>query len=359
MNMNTTKQKEFWSVSFKPIPSTRYQGSKQKIVKWIWNNIKDLKFDTFLDAFGGTGVVGYYAKLHNKEVTFNDILKSNFVIGLSLIENNKEKLSQEDVEFILKKHSGVKYPTFIQETFKDIYYTDEENKWLDIVVTNIRLLKSKYKQAIAYNALFQACIAKRPYNLFHRKNLYLRTASVKRSFGNKTTWDTPFPNHFKKFVREINNCIYDNGRNNKAINLDVFEIPDPKKYDLVYIDTPYFSAHSMTGVDYRDFYHFLEGIMHYDRWGEMIDYKSKHLRLKRVPCVWTNKKKIYNAFDRLFEKFKESNLIVSYRSGGIPTPEEMVHLLRKYKSNVEVKSKKYQYVLSPNGSSELLFIAPN
>ncbi len=43
-------------------PSTRYQGSKLKIVDWIWENIKDLEFNTALDAFGGTGCVAYLLK---------------------------------------------------------------------------------------------------------------------------------------------------------------------------------------------------------------------------------------------------------------------------------------------------------
>jgi hypothetical protein len=52
---------------------------------------------------------------------------------------------------------------------------------------NIGELNNEYKRAIAYSALCQACLAKRPYNLFHRANLYMRTQDVERSFGNKTT----------------------------------------------------------------------------------------------------------------------------------------------------------------------------
>ena len=100
-------------------------------------------------------------------------------------------LNDQDIDFILEKHPKINYPSFIYDTFHDIYFTDEENKWLDMVITNIRKIKNKYKQALAYYALFQSCIIKRPYNLFHRKNLYIRTAEVERSFGNKKTWDTP------------------------------------------------------------------------------------------------------------------------------------------------------------------------
>jgi adenine-specific DNA methylase len=56
-------------------PSTRFQGSKLKIVDWIWEAIKDLNFNSALDAFGGTGSVGYMLKEKGKKVTYNDILK--------------------------------------------------------------------------------------------------------------------------------------------------------------------------------------------------------------------------------------------------------------------------------------------
>lgn len=349
------KNKKFGNHRMVNIPSTRYVGSKQKIVDWIWEQIKELDFNTFLDAFGGSSVVGYYAKTQNKEVTYNDILKANYLIGLSLIENNSVKLSDEDMNFILNVQSDKHYPNFIQRTFRDIYYTNDENRWLDRVISNIRDIENKYKQSIAFNSLFQSCIVKRPFNLFHRKNLYVRFADVKRNFGNKKTWDTPFTEHFKRFVNEINSLVIDNNKNNKSLNLDVFDLPTD--YDLVYIDTPYFSSHSGIGVDYRDFYHFLEGITVYDEWEKFIDKKSKHKRLIKEPSLWNNKNEMINAFDRLFNKFKDSTLVVSYREGGIPTKEKMIELLKKYKNDVKVKEKKFKYVLSHNGSKELLFIA--
>ena len=90
-------------------PSTRYQGSKYKIVDWIWENIKPLAFNTVLDAFGGTGSVSYMLKSKGKSVTYNDILKFNHIIGKALIENNNIKLTDTDVEYILYKNKEVKY----------------------------------------------------------------------------------------------------------------------------------------------------------------------------------------------------------------------------------------------------------
>ena len=338
------------------LPSTRYVGSKQKIVSWIWDNIQDLEFDSFLDLFGGTGVVGYVAKLHNKQVLYNDYLCFNHWIGKAVIENNKEKLTEKDVKFILGDN-GFEYPTFVEDTFKDVYFTDEENKWLDRVITNISQLENENKKAMAYYCLFQSCIRKRPYNLFHRKNLYVRFADVKRGFGNKATWDTPFEEHFKEFVNEINEIVYDNSLENKSLNYDALNFPEKIEADLVYIDTPYFSGHSNIGVDYKDFYHFLEGICKYDSWKDNIDKKSKHLRLIKEKTIWEDKNRITDAFDQLFNKFKDKKIVISYRSEGIPSEEKIIELLKKYKGNVKVHRINYKYALSNNDGKELLFVA--
>lgn len=337
------------------LPSTRYQGSKCKILNWIDYHTKDLDFDSVLDAFGGTGCVGYMYKKNGKQVFYNDSLKFNYYVGLAIIENPGVTLNDGDIDFVLKKQSSVQYPSFIYDTFHDIYFTDGENKWLDVVVTNIRKLKDKYKQALAYYALFQSCIIKRPYNLFHRKNLYIRTAEVERSFGNKKTWDTPFEDHFVKFVEEANSAVFDNQKKNKAFHSDIFELDLPK-VDLVYIDTPYISAKGV-GVNYFDFYHFLEGIISYDQWGKLIDGNSKHKRIKNGKNEWCNEGEIHGAFKRLFEKFKNSILVVSYRDDGTPTIPELVDMLRKHKRLVEVEKLDYKYVLSNGNSKEALIIA--
>lgn len=336
------------------LPSTRYQGSKHKLLKWIDYCTRDLSFDSVLDAFGGTGCVGYMYKQNGKQVFYNDALSFNRYIGLALIENSGTLLENQDIEFILEEHPSIAYPTFIRDTFHDIYFTDTENQWLDVVVTNIRQIEDRYKQAIAFYALFQSCIAKRPYNLFHRKNLYIRTANVERNFGNKKTWDTPFADHFRKFAEEAHNAIFDNGEKNKAFHSDILalNIPHP---DLVYIDTPYISSRGI-GVNYFDFYHFLEGIVAYERWGALIDDNSKHKKLKTSQNEWCNKKEIHKAFEKLFDKFKDSILVVSYREDGIPCIPDLVRMLESRGKKVDVKMLDYKYVLSTGISKEVLII---
>jgi len=337
-------------------PSTRYQGSKAKLVEWIWGQIHDLEFSTCLDAFSGTCAVAYKLKCEGKQVTSNDILRFNYYLGVALVENSDVKLEEDEVDWILHRHSNIKYPSVVERNFHDIYFTDEENVWIDQAITNIKLLENPFKFTLAFFALCQACIIKRPFNLFHRKNLYIRFAEVERSFGNKTTWDKPFEFWFRIFVEEANRAVFDNKHKNRALNFDANDIPG--EYDLVYIDTPYISKRGIA-VDYRGFYHFLEGLAMYDKWEENINRKSRHRCLKVITNDWTDKRRIHSAFNRLFKRFKDSILVVSYRSDGIPSESELTSLLKRYKECVRAERYgKYKYVLSKNSrSEEILLIA--
>lgn len=331
-------------------PSTRYQGSKAKLADWIWGQIADLDFATSLDAFGGTGSVAYRLKQAGKTVTYNDILKFNYHFGAALIANSTARLDAQDIDAVLCHHTHLRYPAFVQDNFHDVYFTDAENAWLDQTITNIGQIDDPARYSLAFFALCQACIVKRPYNLFHRKNLYVRFAEVERSFGNKASWDRPFEEWFRVFVEEANQAVFDNGRVNRALNLDAIEIPG--NFDLVYIDTPYIPK-SGVGVDYLDFYHFLEGLAHYNDWDRYVDRESKHLRFKPRPSEWTSKNRIQAAFDKLFDRYRNSILVISYRSDGIPSVEELIGILRRHKASVSVEHYgQYKYALSTNGQSE-------
>jgi len=339
-----------------PPPKTRYQGSKYKLLNWLWEYLADLDFDTALDAFGGSACVSHMLKAKGKAVTFNDVLAANYFVGQAIVANDDEALSDSDISWVLRQQEGIGYDDFVQRTFHDIYFTDDENEWLDVVAQNIPRLSTLNRRAIAYYALFQAAISKRPYNLFHRKNLYMRTSDVPRSFGNKATWDKPFAEHFAAFAREANSAVFSNGRTCQALNMDAVEVPDD--YDLVYIDTPYISRKGI-GVDYRGFYHFLEGLVHYKDWPDMVDYRSKHRRLKPAESPWTDPKRIHEAFRALFSRFAGSTLVVSYRSDGIPSPEKLAEMMRAVKGKVSLYALngKYTYVLSKNRkSTEVLLI---
>ena len=355
--MKTTEVSLFPKASVPPsFPRTRYQGSKYKLLDWLWGILHEIAFESVLDAFSGSGCVSHYLKAKGKAVTANDLLVSNYITAKAVVVNDSTTLSENDVQSLLTRHSSVKYDNLIQRIFSDIYFTDKENRWLDMVAQNISLLEDEYKKAIAFYALFQACTSKRPYNLFHRKNLYMRTAKVERSFGNKTTWDRPFPQVFRKFVDAANDAIFPGQRECYATNSDVLDVDGD--FDLVYLDPPYVNSKGL-GVDYYGFYHFLEGLADYDNWERRIDFNSKHRRLIPRRNDWVKARTIHKAFEHVFQKYSSSCVAIAYRSDGIPTLDELEDMMRSYWRTVSlhVFDGSYTYVLSTNRhSTEVLLV---
>lgn len=339
-------------------PSTRYSGSKRRFLDWIWAHVEDLKFESVLDVFGGTGSVSLLFKFHGKRVFYNDLLNFNQIIGTALIENSKTKVSEDDLNKVVTFH-GKDYPDFIKREFKDIFFLDEENAWLDKIVTNISQIKDRYKRAILMASLFQACLAKRPFNLFHRANLYIRTNSVKRSFGNKTTWERAFPELLVRYVNEYNKAIFSNGKKNKVIG-GYDAISAPNGVDLVYMDPPYLPADSTRGTNYLTFYHFLEGLSDYKDWHNKINHsqgKCKTMADTGGIRHFTKKTEIHTSFMKLIENFQNNIIVLSYQNEGIPSKEEIIEIIRRYKKKIRVFEKEHRYALSRKTKKELLFIA--
>lgn len=351
-----TLQSETLAERFRRFPPTRYQGSKRKTALAIVDALSDMECHTVLDAFGGSGAVAYAMKSAGKAVTYNDLLAFNHQIGRALIENDGVRLSDRQVARIGVREPNRAYGSVVSDHFSGIYFTDEENEWLDVARGNIAAIDDEHARAIAWFALSQSAMAKRPYNLFHRGNLYMRTADVARSFGNKTSWDRPFDQHFAAFVRQANRAVSDAGATCRAIRGDVLDVPG--EFDLVYIDPPYVNARGV-GVDYRDFYHFLEGLLVYDAWPGMIDFASKHRRLIRDEDPWSSPESILGKFRELFDRFSGAQLAVSYRNDGIPTVDEIAEMLRDVKRRVRVIDiGKSQYALSTRTQSrEVLIVA--
>ena len=187
-------------------PMTRYYGSKKRLLHWIYDCIKELQFKTVLDGFGGTASVSLLMKSMGKSVTFNDALLSNVVSARALTANKVPFKRDQDVDDFYDSIVPVK--GFIYEQFKGKFYLDEENAWLDGAVQAINKEHVSRRDALFY-CLFQACLQKRPFNLFHRANLSIRVnREVERSFGNQTTWDTPFPILAKRAYRELKKAVW-------------------------------------------------------------------------------------------------------------------------------------------------------
>lgn len=327
-------------------PSTRYQGSKRKLLPWIKGIFEKLEFTSCLDLFGGTGAVSYLLKTLGKEVTFNDYLRSNCVSARALIKNNSVNLSKRRFDSLFQ---GIPVKGTVSEIFKGIFYTDEENEQIDTLIYRIlsdsETRLTGYRKDIALHTFFQALLMKRPFNLFHRANLYLRTNDVRRNFGNKTTWDTSLKYLMERMLVETNKAVFNNGKKHKVINLDALRVPSG--YDLVYLDPPYYPAERYRQVNYLDFYHFLEGICIYDEWKENINFDRKSLPLKDKGSSF-KKQTFISDLENLFEIHQESIVTMSYKSPGYPSIKQIKKILNKTHNYFKIYSIKHSYSLNRN-----------
>jgi DNA adenine methylase len=148
---------------FKTFPSTRYMGSKNKIIFNIWHHLREVPFDSFYDSFAGSNVVSYFMKCNGKRVITNDFMSFSHIHSKAVIENHSEKISAEDLSFLLQSNEN---NGFITNTFKDIFFADVENAFLDTVRYNISKLDNEYKRALSLSALVRSCLKKRSRGVF-------------------------------------------------------------------------------------------------------------------------------------------------------------------------------------------------
>ncbi|HZO73147.1 MAG TPA: DNA adenine methylase [Ktedonobacteraceae bacterium] len=313
-------------------PSSRYMGSKHAILRFIYDVVQELDFQTALDACSGSGAVSYLFKSMGKAVTSNDFLRFCYHTAQATIANNAERLSDEEVERLLSPHPAPR--DFIARTFQDLYFTATENQLLDHLVSHILEIENPYRQSIAFAAAVRACLRRRPRGIF--------TYTGVRYNDGRPDLKIPLQEHFRLAVNVMNRAVFDNGQANSVLNCDLFEIPQQPRFDLVYLDPPYVSPHSDN--DYTRRYHFIEGLARYWQGLEILEHTTTK-KFRRIPSLFDSKKTIYQAFHQFFERYSDATIVVSYSSNGIPAKEELLEILARYKSKVTVYECDHRYSL--------------
>lgn len=328
-NKKLKSKKEKETDQMRKYPATRFMGSKMKLTDDIWNAVKDFKFQSVIDLFSGSGAVSYMFKSHGKKVISNDYMSMSATFTKAMVENRSVTLSEDDLKFLLEDHHGNDH--FVEETFNGLYYSDEDNRTIDRIRNGIKLLDNEYARAIAMTALIRACLKKRPRGIF--------TYTGNRYNDGRRDLQISFEQQFKEAAEAVNAAVFDNGMQNISFCGDSMNT-DFGKADLVYIDPPYFSPHSDN--EYVRRYHFVEGLAR-DWKGVEIQENTKTKKFKSYPTPFSRKESTYEAFNKIFEKYRDSILLVSYSSNSIPTEKEMIEIMKKYKDNVSVIPIDYTY----------------
>lgn len=296
-------------------------------------------------------------KAMGKSVTYHDGLRFNEDVGRTVLADSPA-LSRVDVEKTIKAVkpcSGI-----VSKNFAGIFFKRAENAWLDgFAKMAIRREWPVSEHALLHYLIYQACLKKRPFNLFHRANLRLRTNNaVTRSFGNAVTWNRSFVHHALQAYDELHKFQM---RAEGAVSIlpsgDAARIS--AGYDLVYIDPPYVNREDRYNRDnYWRRYNFLEGLSQYRQWAMLIDVESD-IRMFTPPQWFNDWSRARSFKERLFsfvDHHKHSIVVLSYVSGAIPSESEIKAHFKTRFTRVVIRHAEHNHALSKERKRELLFI---
>lgn len=312
-------------------PKVNYIGNKEKIAEWICNHFPEDTTSVF-DAFSGGASVAYLAKAKNLKVVANDVLKINYLISKVLVENSTHVLTDEDLEIIF---SGKPFEGFMYKNYAEKYFFDHECTELDLYRKNIEGLSSEYKKALALILLRRAMIRKMPYSRFNLswdkiKQLRDEEYSYEKYKRRRGYHNESFKAHFNANLEAYNRSVFDNGKNNLALNLDIFEAIDIVETDLIYIDPPY----TGTMNNYHEFYGLLDSYID----GKVsTPFKNNFIK----------KEETLKLFDQLFSSLGSFKYwALSYNNSSYPNKKDLIDIIKKYRTDVQVFEKDHSYKLT-------------
>ena len=280
---------------YSSFPSPQYLGNKYKHLDWIGQNIpNDVK--TVMDAFAGSQSVSYYMKQRGFKVLTNDFMRYSDEIGKSLIENDNEIISKEDLNILFDKNQDINKYDLMYNTFTDIFFNQEDSKFLDSFRSNIERLQG-FKKNLALCVMNRAMTRKVTMGHFAH-NKAIEYASNPERIKRNPSLIIPIKELFLKILPEYNNAVFSNGFSNKSFSMDAIDFIHSYKegVDLIYFDPPYCNSHA----DYQSFYHVLETYTEYWKDKEFINTVRCYYPKKQSGFV--KKCEIINSFKMLFEE---------------------------------------------------------
>jgi DNA adenine methylase/adenine-specific DNA-methyltransferase len=321
-------------------PELRYMGSKHRLLPWIHGVLRSLPFETAADPFVGSGCVAYLLKAMGKGVVASDFLNFPAVLASATIANSNSRLEGPTLKRLLAPRRTS--PQFIEKTFTGIFYTPDDLRFLDRVSANIDELKNPDHQALARAALIRSCLKKQP------RGVFTVSGDLSHYDDGRRDLRLTVEEHFIEQVSAFNRVVFDNGRRHSVHRSDVFSLK-PEGIDLVYLDPPYVPRSDDNC--YMKRYHFLEGLSCYWK-GVRIMEETRVKKIEKPYTPFSYRKSAVEAFDRLFNIYRDSIIVLSYSSNGYPDREELERLLRRYKTDVTAYEKPHRYHFGTHGSVE-------
>lgn len=337
-------------------PEPQYLGAKYVLLPWLRNFIpSDVR--CAVDAFSGSQSVAYLFKQLGIRTLTNDFLRFNHQIGLALIENKSEQLSDEELQFLVASSEAHRY-SLMRETFTGVFFDEEQATFLDAFRHNVTLLDNPHKQALALAAMNRSLTRKITMGHFAHTQALNYASSPERIRRNRSLV-RPIRDIFLELAPKYNRAVFDNGCDNKSYGENILELLPQLRgenidIDMVYFDPPYCDSHA----DYQNFYHLLETYTEYWRDKQFVN-TIKRYEPQRI-SRFDKKREIMESLKTLFEFASDiPHWLISYNDRSYPSPQDLARMITPYKQ-VQIESRPYLNGRggkgSVAGSHELLFV---
>lgn len=321
--------------------TTRYLGSKLKLLDWIWLEsepfFKELGVTRIVDAFAGTNIVSYLFKQKGLEVYSNDFLLFNYHMAKGAIENNHVKLSAEEIDFLYNPPTSDRH--FIEREYTDLFFPHEDTVFLDNLYFAIHQLDNDYKKSIAFASAAQAILKKAPYGRF--------TTTTMTNIGKKTMKE-----YFQSVLEQYNDLVLDNGMENRAFMEDSISFMKNVEAGAVYFDPPY------GGKSFSKYEHFYNFVEVYTNYWEDEPKVGKLKQVKKKESPFSYGKNHQKCFEELLENSNHIPLwIFSYNNNGGMEIGELTKQIQKHKEHIHIKEVEYEYANKLRSYQEYLIFA--
>ena len=278
------------------INNRRYIGSKARMIDFINETIKKekIEFSSFLDLFGGTGIVGNFFNDQKTKIYVNDLLKSNYLSYLAWFGN--EKIDKNKIKTFINKYNSLSNleENYFSINFSDTYFSKDNCKKIGYI-----------REDIEANYLSN--------NLNTRERAILITSllyAMDKIANTVGHYDAYRKNG--NLDKKLELCMLDlksniNNKNNKVFNEDSNELVKSIKADVVYIDPPYNSR------QYSDAYHLLENVAMWEK--NEVHGVAKKMERNGIKSKYCSVSAPL-AFKDLIDNIDAKYIIVSYNNMG-------------------------------------------
>ncbi|NJL70526.1 MAG: hypothetical protein HC888_02360 [Candidatus Competibacteraceae bacterium] len=320
-----------------------WTGNKRKLLVDIFRTIDNegIEYDSFLDLFAGSSVVGITAKKLGKRVVSNDLMTFSYLSCLSFVESDGVSLSIDEQKYLFENRSG-DAGRFVRDRYAGIRFTELEAEFLDNFRRNLIDLfgtevvgneKSAHALVHVLHHVMECCFVGGRLN----KGQVLADLEHRLQHARNRGQQMTFRNIFWTNVAESN------GQQNRAYNLDAIRLLEEVRPDVQvgYIDPPYGGSQS----DYSFMYSFFEEYIHQSPLDSLPHIQSCN--------KFSGASDYYKHFDLLLSSSSYIPvLVISYNDSSWASIDDIAKVVSKHRRDVRLHTVEYDYKYRKQASDE-------